>query len=174
MRLDCMDDQAREFCLNMRPRLVGTLTLMYGDQHLAEELAQEALARAWSHWRKLATLDGGAASAWTYRVAINLGRSWLRRRITERHALARAGSQTAKAHTDPDSGDAVAVRRAVAALPVRQRTALALRYYADLPVIEVAELMGCAPGTVKSLTSQAMAALRKELDAEEAQAHEGT
>ena len=65
------------------------------------------------------------------------------------------------AHVDPDPADAVAIRRAVAALPRRQWTALVLRYYADLPVSEVAALMGCAPGTVKSLTSKALTALRR-------------
>ena len=47
------------------------------------------------------------------------------------------------------------------ALPLRQRTALVLRYYSDLSVQETADVMGCAPGTVKSLTSQALAALRQ-------------
>jgi RNA polymerase sigma factor (sigma-70 family) len=99
------------------------------------------------------------ASRWPppgpYRVAINLTNSWLRRRMAERRARARLGARAAGAHLDPDPADAVAIRRAVAALPRRQRTALVLRYYADLPVAEVAALMGCAPGTVKSLTSKA-------------------
>ncbi|MFP3964142.1 sigma-70 family RNA polymerase sigma factor [Actinomadura fulvescens] len=166
-RVSFMDDQAREFFVNMRPRLVGSLTMIHGDQYVAEEIAQEAFARVWSHWGKVRGLDGGAAAAWTFRVAINLGRSRVRRRIAERKALARTGSFAAHSHVDPDAADAVAVRGAVAALPVRQRTALALRYYADLPVAEVAELMGCAPGTVKALTSQAIAGLRKQLDVTE-------
>lgn len=60
----------------------------------------------------------------------------------------------------PDLAQASAIRQAVAALPRRQRTALVLRYYADLPVGEVAALMGCGPGTVKSLTNRAISALR--------------
>ena len=52
------------------------------------------------------------------------------------------------------------MRRAVAALPLRQRTALVLRYYSDLSVQETADAMACAAGTVTSLTSQAIAALR--------------
>jgi RNA polymerase sigma factor (sigma-70 family) len=55
------------------------------------------------------------------------------------------------------------VRDAVAALPERMRTALVLRYFADLPVDAVAEIMDCAPGTVKSLTSQAIDKLRAAL-----------
>jgi DNA-directed RNA polymerase specialized sigma24 family protein len=60
----------------------------------------------------------------------------------------------------PDLAEAFAIRQAIAALPRRQRTALVLRYYADLPIGEVAALMGCAPGTVKSLTNRAISALR--------------
>jgi RNA polymerase sigma factor (sigma-70 family) len=48
----------------------------------------------------------------------------------------------------------------VARLPRRQRAALVLRYFADLPVADVADLMGCSQGTVKALTHQAIAALR--------------
>ncbi|MDP3711673.1 MAG: sigma factor-like helix-turn-helix DNA-binding protein [Mycobacteriales bacterium] len=59
---------------------------------------------------------------------------------------------------------ALAVRRAVAALPLRQRTALVYRYYSDLSVEQTAEAMGRATGTVKSLTSQAIASLRAHAD----------
>ena len=52
------------------------------------------------------------------------------------------------------------MRDAVAALPERQRRALVLRYFSDLPVVEVATMMGCPEGTVKTLTARAIAALR--------------
>jgi RNA polymerase sigma-70 factor (ECF subfamily) len=149
------------FCQRVRPRLVGTLSLLCGDGDAAEELAQETLARVWLRWSRVRELDEPLATAWTYRVAINLANSWLRRRVAERRARARLAGRGAGAHLDPDPADAVAVRQAVAALPRRQRTALVLRYYADLPVAEVAALMGCAPGTVKSLTSKALAAVRR-------------
>jgi RNA polymerase sigma-70 factor (sigma-E family) len=149
------------FCHRVRPRLVGTLSLLCGDGDAAEELAQETLARVWLHWSRVRELGEPPATAWTYRVAINLTNSWFRRRVAERRARARLAAQAAGAQLDPDPADAVAIRRAVAALPRRQRTALVLRYYADLPVAEVAALMGCAPGTVKSLTSKALTALRK-------------
>jgi RNA polymerase sigma factor (sigma-70 family) len=149
------------FCHRVRPRLIGTLSLLCGDGDAAEELAQETLARVWLHWSRVRELGEPLATAWTYRVAINLTNSWLRRRIAERRARTRLGARAVGAHVDPDPADAVAVRRAVAALPRCQRTALVLRYYADLPVVEVAALMGCAPGTVKSLTSKALTTLRK-------------
>jgi RNA polymerase sigma factor (sigma-70 family) len=77
--------------------------------------------------------------------------------MAERRAL---GRLIESAHVDPDPADVITIRMAVRALPARQRTALVLRYYADLPVDEVAEVMGCAPGTVKALTSQALHKLR--------------
>ena len=148
------------FCQRLRPRLVGTLSLLCGDGEVAEELAQETLARVWLRWGRVRELDEPLAVAWTYRVAVNLGNSWLRRRSAERRARARLAARGAGAHLDPDPADAVAVRQAVAALPRRQRTALVLRYYADLPVLQVAVVMGCSPGTVKSLTSKAVQSLR--------------
>lgn len=54
----------------------------------------------------------------------------------------------------------IAVRRAVAELPRRQKTALVLRYYAELSVVDTAEVMSCRPGTVKSLTHRAIDNLR--------------
>jgi RNA polymerase sigma-70 factor (sigma-E family) len=149
------------FCHRVRPRLVGTLSLLCGDGDAAEELAQETLARVWLRWSRVRELGEPSATAWTYRVAINLANSWLRRRIAERRVHARLAAGATGAHIDPDPADAVAIRRAVAALPRRQRTALVLRYYADLSVAEVAALMGCAPGTVKSLTSKALTAVRR-------------
>ena len=149
------------FCQRVRPRLVGMLSLLCGDGDAAEELAQETLARVWLRWARVRELDEPLAIAWTYRVAVNLANSWLRRRTAERRAHARLAARATGAHVDPDPADAVAIRQAVAALPRRQRTALVLRYYADLLVAEVAALMGCAPGTVKSLTSKALTAVRQ-------------
>jgi len=63
-----------------------------------------------------------------------------------------------------DPAGSVATWTAVRALPPRQRTVIALRYYAELPVAEVADLMGCSPGTVKSQTAKAIARLRQTLE----------
>lgn len=153
-------DQAETFCADVRPWLVGALSLYCGDADVAEELAQDALARVWDRWPTVRTMS--SPEAWTYRVALNLASSHYRRRAAERRAIGRALPKRRGPETmlTPDAADALAVRQAVAGLPRRQKAALVLRYYADLPVSEVAELMGCAPGTVKALTHQAVAALR--------------
>jgi RNA polymerase sigma-70 factor (ECF subfamily) len=150
------------FCERVHPRLVGAIALQCGDPELAKEVAQEALTRAWQHWPRISRYD--SPEAWVFRVAFNLSTSRLRRVTRERRALAQAGSlpQTGIA----DETDRIAVRAAVLALPPRQRAALVLRYFADLPVDEVARAMNCAPGTVKSLTAKALETLRTRLGRE--------
>lgn len=101
-----------------------------------------------------------APGAWVHRAAINLANRHFRRQRIARAALRRHTAGTSGVHRDGDVAEAVAVRAAVAALPGRQRTALVLRYYSDLPVAEVARTMGCAEGTVKALTHKAVRALR--------------
>ncbi len=140
-------------------RLVGSLVLYTGDRELAMDLAQETMARAYRDWRKVAHLD--APPAWLHRVALNLANSAFRRKLAEWRSSVRAEDNAHRSHYDSDAGEAVAVRRAVASLPARQKTALVLRYYADMPVADVAKAMRCAEGTVRALTSQALEGLRR-------------
>lgn len=148
------------FCDREYPRLVGALDLYVGDLGIAEELAQEALLRASQRWRVVAQLE--SPGGWTHRVAMNLANSWFRRRGAERRAKARLGP-VADVHHDPDAADRAAVRTAVASLPEKQRTALVLRYYLDLPVAEVAAQIGTSDAAVRALTKRAIAALRTDL-----------
>jgi RNA polymerase sigma factor (sigma-70 family) len=80
-----------------------------------------------------------------------------RRGIDRRQRLARDPVADDRA----DDAQAIAVREALSALPPRQRTALILRYYLDQSVEEAADVMQCAPGTVKAATHQAIASLRR-------------
>ncbi|WP_370324563.1 sigma-70 family RNA polymerase sigma factor [Euzebya sp.] len=144
------------FCADVRGQLVGALVLLGHDWRVAEELAQEALVRTWQRW---ATIDHPRAFA--LRCATNLSRSWLRRRLAERRAYRLVSADASTTSDPPDTASAVAVRRAVAALPARQREAVVARYFADLSVVDAAEVMGCAAGTVKALTAQAIANLRR-------------
>ena len=147
------------FCQAEHARLVGVLAFHVGDRGLAEELAQEALIRACQHWDTVAHKP--SPQAWVTAVALNLARSSFRRHLAERRARERHGARPDEAAVVDDDDDRVAVRAAVRALPKRQRAALVLRYYADLPAAEVAAVMGCAEGTVRALTHQAIASLRR-------------
>jgi RNA polymerase sigma-70 factor (ECF subfamily) len=155
-----VDTDASDFCRALHPKLVGALALHCGDRPLAEELAQETLARVWERWATVRALD--APGAWAFRVGFNLAASRFRRQAAERRAHRRLGLPSTVAPA-VDTAEILAVRAAVAALPDRQRAAVVLRYFADLPVAQVAEILGCESGTVKSLTSHARAQLRRQL-----------
>lgn len=150
-------DERADFCRAEHPRLVGAMSLYTGDVALAEELAQEALARACRQWSQVSAM--AAPGAWVHRIAINLANSHFRRALLERRARQHLAAAERRA-TEPDATSALAVRTAVAALPRRQRTAVVLRYFLDLPVKDVADVMGCRDGTVRALTSQAITTLR--------------
>jgi RNA polymerase sigma-70 factor (sigma-E family) len=149
------------FCAEVYPRLAASLALHVGDRHLGEELAQEALLRAVARWRQLERHPSPVA--WAYRVGFNLAASRFRRDAAGRRAAARLGPPRERSDDGPDPATRLAVRDAVAALPPRQRAAVVLRYFADLSVDDAAEALGCAPGTVKSLTHHGIAALRESL-----------
>jgi RNA polymerase sigma factor (sigma-70 family) len=142
-----------DFVREVRHPLVGSLALYCGDAAVAEELAQEALARAWLRWSKL-----DDPKAWTYRAGFNLAASWGRRRSAERRANRRASAGDSP---QVDLADVHAVRSAVAALPDRQRAVIVCRFFLTLDVRETAEVLDCAEGTVKAATHQALASLRR-------------
>lgn len=106
-----------------------------------------------------------APGAWVHRVGINLANSTFARRRAERAVRGRLSALPTR-DEDPDVAEGVDVRRAVSQLPRRQRTAVVLRYFADLPVVEVAALMRVKEGTVRALTHQAVTALRVVLEAD--------
>ena len=153
------DAELVAFCRTEYPRLVGSLGLYCGNAAVAEELAQETLARVWTNWKKVRKLD--RPEAWAHKVGFNLANSHLRRLLAERRAKARQGPIATSA-TAPDIAEAHAVRAAVAALPHRQKTAIVLRYFLDLPFSEIAHLMGAPEPTVRSLTQRGLARLRDE------------
>ena len=150
------------FCEKQLPKLTGTLTLYCGDRVLGEELAQEALARLCLRWERVRRM--ASPEAWVHRVGINLANSVFRRKVIERRA--RASLARHPAEEAPDTAAAVAIREAVSRLPRRQKTALVLRYFADLSVADVAQLMDCPESTVKTLTRRALQRLESEFSKE--------
>jgi RNA polymerase sigma-70 factor (ECF subfamily) len=135
-------------------RLLGQLFPVTGDLHEAEEIVQEAFARASVHWPRLRDYD--VPEAWVRRVAMNLAADRGRRLQRQARALRRAGPPPT---VPPASAEALAVAEALRALPLRQRQAIVLHHLVDLPVEEVAAILGTRTGTVKSLLARGRRAL---------------
>jgi RNA polymerase sigma-70 factor (ECF subfamily) len=144
-----------------QPRLVALVMALTGSVEVARDVAQEALLRAYTRWPEVSEMD--RPGAWARRVAINLTWSEHRRRGREDRALQRLGEPAALIPGDPTS-DRFWVH--VRALPDRQRAVVALHYLDDLPIAEVADILDCAPGTVKSLLFKARTHLAESLAAE--------
>jgi RNA polymerase sigma factor (sigma-70 family) len=157
------EEDCEDFVVRIGPRLVGSLTLFCGDRLLAEEFAQEALARTIERWGQVGMMD--SPEAWTYRTAFNVARSSFRRSAAERRARDRL-PQTAPL---PDAAESIAVRDAVRMLAPRQRAVIVARFYLGLDVAETARALGCRPGTVRAHTFKALAHIRSTvlMDAEE-------
>jgi RNA polymerase sigma factor (sigma-70 family) len=152
------DADLEEFLRDGYRRVVGAVALVSGSPATAEDAVQEALVRAVE--RSKGPNDIESLEPWIVTVALNLSRSRLRRLIVER----RARPALVAASPSPPDVDAVDVRRALAALPRRQREAIVLRYFLDLDVREVASVMGIGEGTAKSTLARARGALASRLD----------
>jgi RNA polymerase sigma-70 factor (sigma-E family) len=144
-----------------RAQAVGLIRLAYlmlGDRAAAEDVVQDAFCGLYRHWDRLA--DPSGALPYVRSSVLNGCRTVLRRR---------ARGQRVTLAYEPPSGSAEAavlsreerqeVMRAVRRLPDRQREALVLRFYLDLPEPEIARVMGIRPGTVRSATHRALKAL---------------
>jgi RNA polymerase sigma-70 factor (sigma-E family) len=151
-----------EFYRRRADECLRTVLLCVGDLDTAQDLVDEALARAWASWR---TVSGHPAPvAWVVRTALNLNVSRWRRR---RREVLVADPGTVADRPDPGrAGGGPADPRVMAALmrlPARQRQVVALRLFLDLDTARTAEMLGIAPGTVMAHLGRAIAALRDDL-----------
>ncbi|MGI8757875.1 MAG: RNA polymerase sigma factor [Acidimicrobiales bacterium] len=153
------DEEFDRFCVDAWPRLVAALTLYCGDVHVAEEIAQEALLRAYQRWATVAALESPAG--WAYRVGINLANSLLRRKRAELRARRRLANDRPPALATPEID--VSVRQALATLPAGARAAVVLRYYVGLDATTTATVLGSTPGAVRTMTHRALRQLREQL-----------
>ncbi len=134
-------------------RLFSTAYFLTGDREEAVDLTQEAFARAYERWRSVCQL--AEQEAWLQRVVTNLALSWRRRERVRRRFAAYQRAEPPSVY-EPDG----AVTEALKSLTPAQRAVIVLRYYADLPVQEVADALRKRPGTVRTLTSQGLSRLR--------------
>ena len=137
--------------------LVRTAYLLTGDRHAAEDVVQSTLTKAYRSWSRVLRSDNPDAYVRRILVRSNLDR-FRKQRVPERLVDRPPESSGA------DLADTVAQREvlvgALAELPERQRAVVVLRYWEDLSVAEVASVLGCAPGTVKSQAAKGLAKLR--------------
>jgi RNA polymerase sigma-70 factor (sigma-E family) len=141
--------------------------LLTGDRALAEDLAQDAFVRLAG--RLVHLRDPGAFDAYLRTTIVNLSHSHFRRKKVERAYLDRVRSAPAPVGTDATGRyeERQELWDALGRLSRRQRAAIVLRFYEDLPETEVAQVLGCAPGTVKSLVSRGLERLRTEIRGDE-------
>ncbi len=144
-----------DFARARLPDLLRFGRVLTGSDEAAADLVQDSLERTLLAWPRLHQRDDPVA--YVRRVMVNRNISiWRRlRRETVTDEVPDAGYSDQ--HRDHE------VWRALQSLPARQRAVLALRYYEDLSEAEIARVLGCAPGTVKSQASKGMAKLRLRL-----------
>jgi RNA polymerase sigma-70 factor (ECF subfamily) len=149
-------DEFDEFYRATAQRLVRYAYGLTADVTEAQDIAQEAYARAWQRWSRVRAYD--APEAWLRTVVTRLATDrW--RRIT----LRRTKPQPEPGPEPPPGDDRVFVASLLAGLPVDQRRAMALHYLADLSIEQVAAEMGAKANTVKSWLSRGRTALAARL-----------
>lgn len=150
------------FVLGAWQRLFRTAYALTGNQHDAEDMLQNAFAKAYSNWRKVRRAE--SPEAYVHRIVTNETiTAWRRRwRHVERPTDSPPDS-TGPSHADSVS-DRSTMWSAIQQLPPRQRAVVVLRYYEDLSEKDIAGVLGISPGTVKSQASRALTSLRGHLD----------
>ena len=135
------------FYLREYPKVVGLLHGLLGGRLVAEELAQETFLVAYRDWDRISRLDN--PRAWVRRVAINQRgsflRAYLRQQTRERHAVVRYEDDRIKL-----ADDHAEVWQAIRTLPPSQAQVIALHYYEDYSITQIAAALGRAPGTIKA------------------------
>ena len=131
--------------------------LLCGDAHQADDLVQETITKLYARWPRISQVANVDAYVQTMIVRAFVDD---RRRGWWRVGLFAAAPDRPAAPAHPVE-DRTTVRAALAQVPARQQAVLVLRFLCDLPVAEVAEILGCTPGTVKSQTSHGLNRLRR-------------
>jgi RNA polymerase sigma-70 factor (ECF subfamily) len=131
------------------------MCLSFTDPTFAEEITQEAFYRALRSWPKVSKLDH--PEAWTMVVALNRGRDIVRRRRRDDEKAPFLSRGNVQGPTESDVHDRMEIVDLLARVSERQRKVLVLRYITQLSVSEIAKVLHCAEGTVKSTLHTAIA-----------------
>jgi RNA polymerase sigma-70 factor (sigma-E family) len=159
MAISSRDAEFTEYAMARTPWLRKVAYLLCQDWHRADDLVQTSLTRLYVHWPRVSQFDNVDGYARTVLVNAFLAEqrsSWWKRVTLRREYV--DGSAL-----DLDLDASVDLRGALATLPARQRATIVLRYYCDMSIDEIANVLGCAPGTVKSQTSRGLESMRHAL-----------
>ena len=151
-----------EFAATRMPGVLRFAAVLAGDRATAEDLAQEVLIRAYARWDRIGCLD--RPELYVRKMMLNEFLNW-RRRSSRQIPVGGMASEPASIAPDhaADYNEREALLAELGKLPRRQRAVIVLRYYEDRGDSEIADLLGCSPGTVRSHASRALAALRVEM-----------
>ena len=151
--MDTESEQAfAAYVASRRRALLRAAWLLTGDWHLAEDLVQTALAKAYVAWRRMDEPD-----AYVRRILMTTYVTWWRRRWNGEQPTAELPEKASAAH---DADLRQQVYGVLRELPRRQRAVVVLRYFEDLTEADTAAALGCSIGTVKSQHARALARLR--------------
>ncbi|MCP5026250.1 MAG: SigE family RNA polymerase sigma factor [Actinomycetia bacterium] len=140
--------------------LVGLAYVLTGSHHASEDLVQLAFTEAHRKWDRVGSYD--QPGAWLRRVLVNKSRSRFRRLGSEAKALTRIGNRR---QDDIQPGErSTEVWAAVRQLPNRQAAVIALKYWEDLAIADIAKVLDCSTETVKTHLKRARATLSRQLE----------
>jgi RNA polymerase sigma-70 factor (sigma-E family) len=139
--------------------LQRTAWLLTSDWALAQDVVQTALARSWPYWGGITRDD---PEIYVRRVMVNIWATWRRRRWRAEQPAGVLADRPDPRDMAADVASRVAVQELLARLTQRQRAVVVLRLFDDLPEAHVAQILGCAVGTVKATMSQALTRLRRD------------
>ncbi|HEY1346560.1 MAG TPA: SigE family RNA polymerase sigma factor [Streptosporangiaceae bacterium] len=157
-------EEFAQFAETMSPRLRRMAFLLCGDWHTAEDLAQTALAKVFVSWRRIRRQD--AVHAYTTRTLVN---TYLADKRLKRTGELLTGWLPERPVQAAAPETRMVLLDALATLPPRARAVVVLRYWADMTVEQVADLLGCSTGNVKSLSARGLDKLRVALGEEMAE-----
>src|SRR5215469_13833493 len=154
-----LDERFTAFVRSRGEHHLRMATLLTGNPEAAEDLVQASLLKLYRAWSRIDS--SGEPDAYLRQIIVNTRRSWWRARWRQETPVpevpdAAAGEDAADRHAV-----GALVRQALARLPGQQRAVLVLRYWEDLPEAEVASLLGCSAGTVKTHAHRGLRALRE-------------
>lgn len=154
-------DRMAALYARLAPRAQRLAFLLTGDEHLAQDVAQDAFVKLYGRWQDLRNPD--AVDAYLRRTVVNLTHGHWRRKRVERSYLERRERDRTEVALPPDVAGRDELWRALRALSPRQRAVIVLRYYEDLSERQAADVLGCSVAAVKSLTNRALESLRRDV-----------